>query len=289
MPTNEQKNRFLHRLRFKYKLVIINETTLTETFRARISRLSLIAWLSIFSLLSFVLLSAIILLTPLKFMLPGYAEMSIRGDVINEALRIDSISMQMNRSDRQLLMLKNIIAGNINADSIETADSLTIEALKKMPLGPTQQEQAFTARYEEENLYNINNLSTTEPKAEEFMFMLPVRGTITKQFEPQNGYFGISILATPDAPVLASQEGYIIHTDIKSLTDNCIIIQHAKGYLTVYRNIGQLLHNVGEHVKAGEAIAFVNSNELPGDINTQIHFELWFEGQMLNPEEYIVF
>lgn len=290
MPTDEHKKSFFQRLRFKYKLVIINEKTLTETFRARISRLSLIVWLSVFSLVSFSLLSAIILFTPLKFLLPGFADTTIRDEVINENMRIDSLTTQIRNSNRQLLIMKNIIAGNISVDSLATADSLTIEALKKMPLGPTQQEQAFTAQYEEENMYNINELTSEEPKSEEIMFMLPVRGAITRKFDPQNGILGITILAEPNAPVLAAQSGYIIHSDFKTLTGNCIIIQHKNGYITIYHNVGQPLHKMGEHVKAGEAIAFANNKESNDeDINTQVHFELLFEGRIINPEEYIVF
>lgn len=123
------------RLRFKYKVVILNEHTLEDKFHTRISIFSMMAWMGLFCLLSFCLLSAIILITPLKYLLPGYAEMSIREDVVNEALRIDSISTKLDNTDRQMIILKNIIAGNIEVDSITATDTLSIEQLKSLPLG----------------------------------------------------------------------------------------------------------------------------------------------------------
>jgi murein DD-endopeptidase MepM/ murein hydrolase activator NlpD len=49
-----------------------------------------------------------------------------------------------------------------------------------------------------------------------------------------------------------------------------------------------LLKEVGDHVKAGEAIAIIgNSGELSS--GPHLHFELWRNGTPLDPEKYIVF
>lgn len=276
------------RLRFKYKVVILNENTLEEKFHTRISMLALMAWAFLFTIVSFSLLSAIILLTPLKYMLPGYAEMSIREDVINEALHVDSLSSQIKRSEQQLLMLKNVIAGNLEADSIEVYDTLTIEQLKQMPLGPTKQEEQFVEQYEDANIYNINDYISSEVKPEEIVFVVPVHGSIQQHFNPSVRHYGITLLTTPDKPMLAAHTGTIIYTTNRR-TNNTIIIQHADEYTTIYTNLGRLLHSAGDKVLAGEAIAFVGTENSDDHNNNVAGFELWYKNEPIDPEKYILF
>ena len=95
--------------RFKYNLILLNESTLEEVFRVKTSKLTFSLALGIFTLLSFTLLSIIIFVTPIKHMLPGYADVSVREDVIAEAERIDSLEYITQNNERQLLIIKNII------------------------------------------------------------------------------------------------------------------------------------------------------------------------------------
>ena len=64
-------------------------------------------------------------------MLPGYADVSVREDVLIEAQRVDSLEILTQHNERQLLIIKNIIADNIKLDSITTIDSTDIEKLAK--------------------------------------------------------------------------------------------------------------------------------------------------------------
>ena len=74
------------RKKFKYNLILLNESTLEEVFRVKTSKLTFSLALGIFTLVSFTLLSIIIFVTPIKHMLPGYADVSVREDVLIEAI-----------------------------------------------------------------------------------------------------------------------------------------------------------------------------------------------------------
>jgi len=49
-----------------------------------------------------------------------------------------------------------------------------------------------------------------------------------------------------------------------------------------------LLKKEGDHVQAGDPIAIAGSS---GELSTgpHLHFELWFNGTPIDPEEYIIF
>ena len=67
-----------------------------------------------------------------------------------------------------------------------------------------------------------------------------------------------------------------------------IAVQHKNGFTSVYKHNDMLLKDVGDHVVAGEAIALVGNT---GRLSTgpHLHFELWYRGTSVNPEEYIAF
>jgi murein DD-endopeptidase MepM/ murein hydrolase activator NlpD len=67
-----------------------------------------------------------------------------------------------------------------------------------------------------------------------------------------------------------------------------IQIQHENNLVSVYKHNAELLKKIGSRVKAGEAIAIVgNSGELT--TGPHLHFELWYNGTPVNPQDYVVF
>jgi murein DD-endopeptidase MepM/ murein hydrolase activator NlpD len=71
-------------------------------------------------------------------------------------------------------------------------------------------------------------------------------------------------------------------------TGYVIQIQHASNLLSVYKHNASLLKKSGEQVRAGDAIAIIGNS---GDLTTgpHLHFEIWQNGNPVNPEDYIVF
>ena len=67
-----------------------------------------------------------------------------------------------------------------------------------------------------------------------------------------------------------------------------IQIQHDNNLISTYKHNAELLKKAGDYVKAGEAIAIIGNS---GEFTTgpHLHFELWYKGMALNPEDYISF
>jgi murein DD-endopeptidase MepM/ murein hydrolase activator NlpD len=67
-----------------------------------------------------------------------------------------------------------------------------------------------------------------------------------------------------------------------------IQVQHESNLISVYKHNSELLKRVGDYVKVGEPIAIIgNSGELT--TGPHLHFELWYNGIPLNPEDYVSF
>ena len=73
-----------------------------------------------------------------------------------------------------------------------------------------------------------------------------------------------------------------------SETGYTITVQHSNNLISVYKHNSVLLKKVGDYVKAGEAIAIIGNS---GEQTTgpHLHFELWYNGSAINPQDYMVF
>jgi murein DD-endopeptidase MepM/ murein hydrolase activator NlpD len=71
-------------------------------------------------------------------------------------------------------------------------------------------------------------------------------------------------------------------------TGHMIGIQHDNNLISWYKHNSARLKNLGDRVQAGEAIAIIgNSGEMSS--GPHLHFELWYNGQPVNPQNYIQF
>ena len=284
------KRSLLQRLRFKYKIFILNENTLEETFHIRLSRLTVYLYVGFFTLISFVIISAIILLTPLKHFLPGYADISVRSEMITENLRIDSLLHQMALQNDQLTVIKMVIDGSIPLDTIAGNDSAQYTDWSQLALAATAEEVAFRDAFEESEKYNLGSLPSPQmgKEIDVNLFFKPIRGTVLKQFDLKKGDMGITLVSSPQEGVLSALEGTVISTDYSLRSGLTIVVQHPNGFISVYKNMGRLMKQPGDAVKAGEVIGIVGDSNDPTS-GPQLYYELWQNGKALNPSDYIIF
>ncbi len=119
-------------------------------------------------------------------------------------------------------------------------------------------------------------------------FFPPVKGIITRGFNPMEGHYGIDMVAAPNEVVKATLDGTVTMSTWTLETGYVIQIQHDYELISVYKHNATLFKSVGQKVVAGDAIAIVgNSGELT--TGPHLHFELWHDRVPLNPVEYIVF
>lgn len=118
----------------------------------------------------------------------------------------------------------------------------------------------------------------------------PVRGELVGRFgAPRAGggtsWRGVFIRAAGGQDVRAVAAGEVVYSDWLRGFGNLIIIDHGKGYLTVYGNNDALLREVGDGVAGGDPIASVGSSG--GGEESGLYFEIRHEGRPVNPMQWV--
>jgi murein DD-endopeptidase MepM/ murein hydrolase activator NlpD len=116
-------------------------------------------------------------------------------------------------------------------------------------------------------------------------------GPTTYVLEPPLGSYphfhtGVDLAATLGAPVLAAADGVVVavaHTMVGY--GNYVIIAHGGGVLTLYAHLLETDVVVGQHVTRSQAIGREGSSGL--STGPHVHFELRYNGQVVNPLLYL--
>lgn len=279
---------FWHRIRFKYKLSFINEGTLEEVWSFRLSKLSAFVTLALFACFLIAVTALIIITTPIRNYLPGYLDVEVRKEIVENALRADSLERMVAIHELYLSNVAGIFSGTLPLDSIRQIDSLaTNDENYEIPRSPS--EEAFVKEFAEEEKYNLTVLADPEKVPTDGVFFYkPVNGTVSAHYEAAIRHYGVDLVAKERESVLATLDGTVVYAGFDSNQGNVIQLQHKNGFISVYKHNALLLKEVGDIVQAGEAIALVGNT---GKLSTgpHLHFELWYKGNPVNPEEYIAF
>ena len=286
------KKEFKSKIMRKYRLTIHNETKLENVLGFYVSPF----WVIISLFFSFLLVAGVVLLififTPVAEYLPGYVSNRTRETLVEYALTIDSLNEEVDKQNRFLGNIRNIMEGKITIsnDTVATFDSLP--SPDKYPIETTPLEEDFAQEFEKKERYNLISQATNVGALQGINFYRPTRGMIIKGFNPKAQHYGVDIAENPNESVVAIWDGTIVMSDYTANDGYMIVIQHSENLVSVYRNCYRILKEVGNKVQAGEVIAALSSgnDELAGSkFKPYLHLELWHRGEPLDPVHYIPF
>ncbi len=278
---------FIQKIRFKYRVSVLNENTLEESWHIRLSRFSVFMFVSTFFLATFILLTVLIFTTPIARYLPGYGETGNRSSIIAESMRTDSLVQQVDLQEGYIDIIKGIINGKMKPDSIASLDSIALKQRAKILMEKSKREKDFVDKYEKEEKYNLASIDT-KPTENTYVFFRPTRGVISSSFDMSEGQFGIYLITSPNESVVSVLGGTVVYAAFTFDFGYVIQVQHENNYLSIYKNNTRLMKNVGDEVKAGECIA-ITGDASGKKAGSQFYFELWKQGKPINPEEVIIF
>ena len=141
------------------------------------------------------------------------------------------------------------------------------------------------------NLYRFENTQNVKQKNQtigKVLFFVPLKGVITSEFNSLQDHYGIDIVSKQNEAIKSVLDGTVIFSNWTLETGYTIAIQHQENIVSVYKHNSALLKKEGDFVKAGDPIAIVGQS---GELATgpHLHFELWSDGNPVNPKDYINF
>ncbi len=115
----------------------------------------------------------------------------------------------------------------------------------------------------------------------------PVQGVISDHFGArrfETTWDGAVISAREGADIRAVAEGRVVYADWLRGYGLMIIVDHGKGYMSLYAFNQSLHKSVGEHVKAGETLASVGRSG--GRSQAALYFGIRNKGRPVDPEKW---
>lgn len=285
--------RLWSRLTERRQLSMRNRTTDEIHWKLNITPVALWGVVVTVILLIAVTLTLLMAYTSILDILPGYRTRAeaTKEELTENIIRIDSMERQM-----AMILSYNEAVTQIMSGSTPTMHSTimtdTIRYDKSLVL-PTRADSLLRSALERTSgEYSLNN---TKPlRNEAAMFSAPMRGTITRNFEAPESSFDIAILPLDgDNSVMAVENGTVVGVDGTVEGNISVTIQHNGGYVSIYRQLGEVLVRKGQSVQSGSVIAHLIPTELSEDdhttTNRELCFELWRNGTAVDPEQYILF
>lgn len=288
MVHQKKKKKKLQKLKHKYRLVILNDDTFEEKVSLRLSRLNVFSIVGFGSLFLIVLVTIIIAFTPLREFIPGYTDVNIRKQGIKNTLKLDSLELALRQKEQYIANINRIVQG----EPLKYSDSVVVDSnvnYKNITNEPIEEDSLLRIMIETEEKYNLFKSAGTTPEGiSSFIFFSPLKGIITDEFNPKKQHFGVDLVAPKNEAIKATLDGTVIFAEWTVETGYVIILQHSTNLMSVYKHNSVLHKKQGDKVNAGDVIAIVgNSGEL--STGPHLHFEMWYNGIPLNPQEYIVF
>lgn len=243
-------------------------------------------------LISFILLMILVVgfLVSLLFIKGPFSSYLSRNDVSIERKKLES-------QHKDILKLKNRIEGQeayietiktiLSGETIE--DSLDQNVPEVQTISPADIETGYTDNQSKLAEKVKDDLRTNSKKRRTTLqyFVEPVMGVVSQKFDRIN-HPAVDIVTTKDKNVLACLSGTVIYSGFTQKDGFVLIIDHANGFVSVYKHNKTVLKKTGSKVQMSDPIAIVgNSGENTN--GPHLHFELWYNQSVVNPEDYMKF
>ncbi len=271
----------------RYLLILRNEENFAEktTISFTYAKLILITFVLLIVLMIFSLYLSSTLMA--QWFDPRHELIVMDRHLVDLVEKVDSLENQMRIKDQFISNIQRVLVGDISDDDslfLNNSNTEVNAVIEPLPAIDSQ----FRKDFEESELSFLNVSNPISQELEEQYFYSPIEGMVTTEFNIKDEHYGIDIVSKSNEPVKSVAEGTVIFSDWTQESGNVIAIQHRGNIISVYKHNSALLKKVGTFVNSGQVIAIIGNT---GEFTTgpHLHFELWFNGNPVDPEEFISF
>lgn len=97
---------------------------------------------------------------------------------------------------------------------------------------------------------------------------------------------GINYTSPEQFDVVSILSGEVIEVKEKELLSKTITIKHSNDIISVYQSLSEVKVKVGDKVTTGQVIGTSGSCKLINATDNNLHFELYINGNIANPNEF---
>lgn len=280
MDIQEKKTRI-------FRLSLVDATTHGRIWSLRFSRTAMIVALVSGVVIVLLGIYSLIAFTPIRTFIPGYPDAKTRRQAVQNALRIDSLETRILQWELYTENLRRVVAGEepIRMDSLILGSRGTREKADAAYL--SLRDSLLRADVAAEEQFEVGTSARRNLPIEALSFYTPVRGVVSRSFDGALHPW-MDISAPAGTLVMAVLDGTVVSTGWDQENGYTLVLQHRGDILSVYQNLEKLLHSTSDVLKAGTPVGVLatSSSLTKGD---HLHFELWYEGQSVDPAQYIKF
>jgi len=130
MPSKRLKKIYKN-LKYKYRLVIYNESTLDTEYSFFLSQLNVILALCSLLLIGMLLTFLIITFTPVKYYLPGFGEAGVRKQLRELMVETKKLKAKQRENDLWAENIRQVLSGEIPSDKLHFQEVVPKDSAKK--------------------------------------------------------------------------------------------------------------------------------------------------------------
>lgn len=267
-------------------MVVFRSEDMREVRTFELSLGNIYALISGATLILGLIILGLLVLTPLKKLIPGYGKIEANEDFLVLVDEVNDMNRIIEDQEIYLSALRKILVANGDSSGQEmivpanidttaglASSAIATEVSPSVPVSLTKDLSDSDALWK--------SIENDKPRA-------PVEGLISVKFDPLIKHYGVDILAPAETPVRSILDGYIISSGWDLETGYTIGVQHKGEIISFYKHNSILLKEKGTFVSAGEALAIIgNTGTLTS--GPHLHFEFWHHGKPINPEDIINF
>ncbi len=203
----------------------------------------------------------------------------------NETLKREAV--KISQINQQLSANTQVISQERNAQKVVVSQLAQERALYESSERQLEQESVKL-------MYKITELASGKENLDSTgHFVYPVHARISSPFGPRRHpifgvtsmHSGIDLAAPRGTPIKASEGGTVIYVGWYGGYGKVVIVDHAKGFTTLYAHMSSTAVSVGTRVQQGDTVGYEGDTGYA--TGPHLHFEIRTQGKPQNPVKYL--